>query len=179
MGPQIRTERTVLRLPELRDAPALSRFAGDIDVAKMTSRIPSPYPLISAEIWVLQTRAAWAPGRNTSLTVEMDGELAGGGGVFRRAPDSDWEIGYWIAKPFWGQGLGTEIGRALVEYARTELGAGRVVAGHYADNPASGRILQKLGFEYTGEEPHLFSMARMGRYPCKSMTLDGAKQTAA
>ena len=57
MGPQIRTERTVLRLPELRDAPALSRFAGDIDVAKMTSRIPSPYPLISAEIWVLQTRA--------------------------------------------------------------------------------------------------------------------------
>jgi RimJ/RimL family protein N-acetyltransferase len=54
-----------------------------------------------------------------------------------------------------------------------------VVAGHYADNPASGRILQKLGFEYTGEEPHLFSMARMGRYPCKSMTLDGAKQTAA
>ena len=171
MGPQISSDRALLRLPELRDAPALSLYAGDIDVAKMTSRIPSPYPLISAEIWVLQTRAGWAPGRNTAMTVEMDGELAGGGGVFRRAPESDWEIGYWIAKPFWGQGLGTEIGQALVDYARRDLGAKRMVAGHYADNPASGRILEKLGFEYTGEEPELFSMARMGRFPRKSMTL--------
>lgn len=171
MGPQIRTERLFLRLPELADAPLLSQYCGDLDVAKNTSRIPHPYPVLSAEIWVLTTRAAYRPGGNLMMTAEYEGRLVGGGGVFRRSPDSDWEIGYWLARPVWGRGLGTELGQALVRYARDELGATRIIAGHYADNPASGRILEKLGFEYTGEAPELFSMARMGRYPCKSMTL--------
>ncbi|MBR9825325.1 MAG: GNAT family N-acetyltransferase [Alphaproteobacteria bacterium] len=177
MGPRIETERLLLRLPEMGDAEDLSRFAGDIDIARMTSRIPSPYPLISAEIWILQTRAAWRPAGNTSFTVEQDGKLIGGGGVFKRSARADWEIGYWIAKPFWGRGFGTEIGAALVRYAREQLGAETVIAGHYADNPASGRILEKLGFIYTGDEPNLFSMARMGRAPCKSMRLDQTVST--
>lgn len=169
MGPRIETERLVLRLPEMSDAEDLSRYAGDIDIARMTARIPSPYPLIAAEIWILQTRAAWRPAGDTSFTVEHEGRLIGGGGVFKRSARSDWEIGYWIAKPFWGQGFGTEIGAALMGYARQQLGAETIVAGHYADNPASGRILEKLGFAYTGEVLALFSMARMGKSPCKSM----------
>lgn len=174
MGPRIDTERLMLRLPEMADAENISRYCGEFDVARMTSRIPHPYPVLAAELWVLQTRAAWRPGGNQSLTVEIDGQAAGGGGVFRRTPSSDWEIGYWIARPWWGRGFGTELGQTLIDFARAQLGAERIIAGHYADNPASGKILQKLGFEYTGEEPALFSMARLGRAPCKSMTLDGA-----
>lgn len=172
MGPRIETERLLMRLPELKDAPALSRYAGDYDVAKMTSRIPSPYPELAAELWILQTRAAYRPGSNVTLIVEHEGEVIGSGGVFKRHVDADWEIGYWIAKPVWGKGFGTEIGAAMVRFACDELKARRVIAGHYADNPASGRILEKLGFAYTGEEPALFSIARMGRAPCKSMRWD-------
>jgi len=178
MEPRIETRRLSLRLPEMRDAPDLSRYAGDYDIAKMTSRIPSPYPVLAAETWVLQTRAAWAPGRNISLTVEHEGDLAGGGGIFKRGPEADWEIGYWLAKPFWGRGFGTELGAGLMQYARKQLGADRIVAGHFQDNPASGRILEKLGFVYTGEAPRLFSMARMGRAPCRSMTWDEATGAA-
>ena len=59
MGPRIDTERLMLRLPEMADAENISRYCGEFDVARMTSRIPHPYPVLAAELWVLQTRAAW------------------------------------------------------------------------------------------------------------------------
>jgi RimJ/RimL family protein N-acetyltransferase len=174
MGPRIETARCLLRLPELDDAPAVSKYCGDYDVAKNTARIPHPYPGLAAEMWVLITRASWKPQGNQSLTVEHDGAVIGGGGVFRRRPDADWEIGYWIGKPWWGRGFATEIGQALVELGTKTLGADRLIAGHYDDNPASGRVLEKLGFRYTGEAEHLFAMARMGKARSLDMVLEAA-----
>lgn len=174
MGPRIETARCLLRLPELDDAPAISRYCGEYDVAKNTARIPHPYPSLGAEMWVLITRAAWTPQGNQSLTVEHEGAVIGGGGVFRRTPNADWEIGYWIGRPWWGQGFATEIGQALVELGTQTLGASRLIAGHYDDNPASGRVLEKLGFGYTGKAEHLFAMARMG----KARSLDMVREAA-
>ncbi|BDX00947.1 GNAT family N-acetyltransferase [Maricaulis maris] len=162
MGPRIETERLVMRLPVLEDASNIATYLGDYDVAKNTARVPHPYPELAAEMWVLMTRAGWQPGGNLSLTVEMAGEAIGGGGVFKRKADADWEIGYWIGKPWWGQGLATELGRGLVDYARNTLGTRRLIAGYYKDNPASGRVLEKLGFTHIGEGVRAFSMARMG-----------------
>ncbi|MDF1767888.1 GNAT family N-acetyltransferase [Maricaulis sp.] len=162
MGPRIETERLLMRLPEMGDAANISTFLGDYDVAKNTARVPHPYPILAAEMWVMTTRASWQPGGNLSLTVEMDGEVVGGGGVFKRTPDADWEIGYWIGKPWWGRGLATELGQGLVDYARDTLGTRRVIAGYYTDNPASGRVLEKLGFQHAGDGVRAFSMARMG-----------------
>ncbi|WP_291845195.1 GNAT family N-acetyltransferase [Maricaulis sp.] len=162
MGPRIETERLVMRLPVLEDAASIATYLGDFDVAKNTARVPHPYPELAAEIWVLTTRASWQPGGNLSLTVVMDGEVIGGGGVFKRKPDADWEIGYWIGKPWWGQGLATELGHGLVDFARDSLGTRRLIAGYYKDNPASGRVLEKLGFVHQGDGVRAFSMARMG-----------------
>jgi RimJ/RimL family protein N-acetyltransferase len=162
MGPRIETERLMMRLPELEDAVNIATYLGDYDVAKNTARVPHPYPALAAEMWVLTTRAGWQPGGNLSLTVELAGEAIGGGGVFKRKADADWEIGYWIGKPWWGQGLATELGRSLVDYARNTLGTRRLIAGYYKDNPASGRVLDKLGFVHVGEGVRAFSMARMG-----------------
>jgi RimJ/RimL family protein N-acetyltransferase len=162
MGPRIETERLLMRLPEMGDAVNISTYLGDYDVAKNTARVPHPYPALAAEMWVLTTRASWQPGGNLSLTVEMDSQVVGGGGVFKRAPGSEWEIGYWIAKPWWGRGLATELGQGLVDYARDTLGTRRVIAGFYKDNPASGRVLEKLGFRHEGDGVRAFSMARMG-----------------
>lgn len=171
MGPQIRTERLLVRLPQISDADSIALYAGDLDIARMTTRIPHPYPRPAAEMWVLMTRAGYAAGGNMALTVEYESKAIGGGGLFRRAPDSDWEIGYWIGKPWWGRGLATELGEGLLAFARDELGTQRVIAGHYDDNPASGRVLEKLGFAYTGRSRAEFSMARMGRATCLDMDL--------
>ncbi|WP_203291221.1 GNAT family N-acetyltransferase [Maricaulis parjimensis] len=174
MGPRIETERCLLRLPEMADAPAVSLYCGDYDVAKNTARIPHPYPALGAEMWVLMTRASWKPQGNQSLTVEHAGEVIGGGGVFKRTPSSQWEIGYWIGKPWWGKGFATEIGQALVDLGTKTLGATRLTAAHADDNPASGRVLEKLGFAYTGETGEHFSMARMGQTRCLAMEWAGA-----
>ena len=69
------------------------------------------------------------------------------------------ELGYWIARPHWGQGYATEAGRAALAIART-LGHRRIVASHFLDNPASGRVLRKLGFEPTGRVVERHSCGR-------------------
>jgi RimJ/RimL family protein N-acetyltransferase len=74
--------------------------------------------------------------------------LAGACGLGRR-PSGAVELGYWIARPFWGRGIATEAGRALIEIART-LGLAQLEASHFIDNPVSARVLGKLGFQSTG-----------------------------
>ena len=140
--------------------------------AKMPSLTAGVEPRSSA--LTISTRAAWTPQGNQSLTVEHEGAVIGGGGVFRRTPNADWEIGYWIGRPWWGQGFATEIGQALVELGTQTLGASRLIAGHYDDNPASGRVLEKLGFGYTGKAEHLFAMARMARVTSLNMVREAA-----
>ena len=76
-----------------------------------------------------------------------------------RANSFSVEMGYWIARPFWGQGYATEAGEAVLRIART-LGYREVVASHFADNPASGRVLEKLGFTPTGRIVPRHSCAR-------------------
>ena len=174
MGPRIETERCLLRLPDIEDAPDVARYCGDYDVAKNTARIPHPYPTLGAEMWVLMTRASWKPQGNQSLTVEHEGAVIGGGGVFKRSAAAEWEIGYWIGKPWWGRGFATEIGQALVDLGTKTLGATTLTAAHADDNPASGRVLEKLGFAYTGKTGEHFSMARMGPTRCLDMVWGGA-----
>ncbi|WP_417488473.1 GNAT family N-acetyltransferase [Maricaulis sp.] len=176
MGPRIETGRLLLRPPEMSDAPDIARHAGEYDIAKMTMLIPHPYPVPAAEMWVLMRRAGWAGSANRHLIVQTreadGGEMWGMAGVFRRSRDSEWEIGYWIAKPFWGRGLATEAGQALIDYARNELAAPVVTAGHYDDNPASGRVLEKLGFRYTGKACEEFSLGRLAKANCLGMRMD-------
>ena len=176
MGPQIETPRLTLRQPEMRDAPFIARYAGDYDIASMTAFVPHPYPVPAAEIWVLIRNIASKTSLNAHLIIDIksdDGVQMGGmAGIFKRTKDSDWEIGYWIAKPFWGHGYATEAGQALIDYARTGLKVDRLIAGHYDDNPASGRVLEKLGFRYTGKACEQFSMGRMAKANCLDMALD-------
>lgn len=176
MGPRIETERLLLRPPEMRDAPEIARYAGDYDIAKMTKLIPHPYPVPAAEMWVLMRRAGWGKSASRHLIVQTreadGGRMCGMAGIFRRSPESEWEIGYWIAKHYWGRGLATEAGQALIDYARHELAASVVTAGHYDDNPASGRVLEKLGFRYTGEACEQFCLGRLARANCLGMTMD-------
>ncbi len=82
------------------------------------------------------------------------------------AEDATWEIGYWYGMPYWGLGYASEAARALMDWARDQLGAKVFVAGHFADNPASGNVLRKLGFVRTGSQD-LFGLARQGTSPAE------------
>ncbi|SDR72036.1 GNAT family N-acetyltransferase [Erythrobacter sp. HL-111] len=93
------------------------------------------------------------------------------------------ELGYWIARPFWGQGFATEAGRAVVGIARV-LGHRELESSHFLDNPASGRVLRKLGFEPTGRIVQRHSCARgqeveAAEYRLRLVASEGERQRAA
>ena len=147
----IRTERLVLRPPEPGDAPCIHRLIGDWQVARMTANVPHPYEADMAEDWIAKAARQLAAGEACQLAV-IDPE-AGGlvGGVGLDLDDRATPIlGYWIGRPYWGRGYATEAVCALVAIGFDALGAARIDATVLPANPASARVLGKLGFVRTG-----------------------------
>lgn len=146
--PTIETRRLVLREPRLADAPRLAQLI-DYDVARMTTRMPWPYSAEDAEAFVVQVQMQDRRKDNTfAITLENEG-LVGVLGFFL-TPEDRTEVGYWIAPAYWGRGLASEALMGALSWASRDWRKRLVVAGHFADNPASGRVLCKAGFLYTG-----------------------------
>lgn len=82
-----------------------------------------------------------------------------------RRDDGTRELGYWLAPDRWNRGYATEAGRAVIDMARHALGLDRIVARHHLDNPASGRVLAKLGFREAGRG-RVHSLARGAEVAC-------------
>lgn len=180
MRDEIKTERLVLRQLTLDDAPAISKLGSDKDISRMTGSFPYPFPLLSAEFKVMHMRAQNRRSLAYPYAITIDGgELMGICDLFRRAPDDALEIGYWLGKPYWGQGYSTEAAKGLMAEARDCLGVNGLIAGAFSDNPASIRVLQKLGFELTDEEEMYFSMGRMKKAHSLSLRLDFETQQRA
>jgi RimJ/RimL family protein N-acetyltransferase len=142
------TERLVLRPPDLADAPAIQQLAGAREVALNTLLIPHPYPEGAAEAWLGRPRS-----ENDNvfiLTLRGSGEIVGVMGLHVDPDHKRAEIGYWIGVPYWNRGYATEAARAVVRFAFEELGLNRVFAEVFARNPASARVLQKVGMRHEG-----------------------------
>jgi ribosomal-protein-alanine N-acetyltransferase len=150
--PTLFTERLVLRPFTLADAPDVQRLAGAREVAEMTANIPHPYEDGMAEEWISTHQERFERGEALTLAItrRSDGALVGAIGLVMRAQDARAELGYWIGVPYWGQGYCTEAARALVEYAFEHLGLHRIHATHLKRNPASGRVMQKIGMACEG-----------------------------
>jgi RimJ/RimL family protein N-acetyltransferase len=144
-----RTPRLTLRPGWPEDAPALARAIAHEQVAFKLSRLPWPYGLEHAQDWLGRPPL---PDNHAFLIFAHDGrdrpELVGGMGLHPWGDDL--ELGYWLTPAAWGRGYATEAGRAVVGIARYALGRSRLVSRHFVDNPASGRVLRKLGFHETG-----------------------------
>lgn len=164
----IQTQRLRLRTPVASDAAAIAALASDFDVLKMTARMPHPYLRIDAEGFI--SRAAQSASfDNQTLVIEHQSEgPIGSIGLFSSEMGQP-EIGYWIGKPYWGQGLATEALCGLQGWAKAVQGRRYLTAGHFADNPKSGQVLIKAGFLYTGEVRTLFSQARGAAVPSRMM----------
>jgi ribosomal-protein-alanine N-acetyltransferase len=142
----ITTQRLVLRAIEPRDAARISLLAGDFDVASMTGTIPYPYSEQMAADWI---ESALGGEEGVVLAVDRAGALIGCVG-YRADDRGGAELGYWFGKPYWGNGYATEAASALITYAFEQGRLGYLTIGHFADNPASARVIAKLGFKQNG-----------------------------
>ncbi len=155
-----RTDRLLLRPGFAEDAAALARAIGDERIVRNLATAPWPFGLAEAEAFLAAPRDPALPSFLMFERTSAAPQLVGACGLGRR-PSGAVELGYWIARPHWGRGLATEAGKALVEIARA-LRLPRLDASHFIDNPASGRVLDKLGFRPTGLSAPRHSCARGG-----------------
>ena len=161
----VRTDRLLLRPGWIEDAPALARaVASDPAIARNTVRIPSPYTIEDAQAFLGLEKEPHAP--SCLIFARTSGALRLVGSVGIHPYEDGMEIGYWIARPYWGLGFATEAGSALLRAARGSLKLDRIHSGHFLDNPASGRVLRKLGFRPTGRVVKRYSVARGGDVDC-------------
>lgn len=153
------TPRLCLRPFAPADAARVSELAGDARIAATTATIPHPYPVAAAEKWIESLQSF--TGRDVVLAItlagtrtpgrELDpaetGHLIGSMGLsLAKQPEhARGELGYWIGVPYWNKGFATEAGRAVLSHAFGRLNLHRVTSSHFTENPASGRVMQKLG----------------------------------
>lgn len=153
-----RTERLLLRPGWAEDAPALARAIADEAIVRNLATAPWPYALADAEAFLAAPRDPALPSFLMFERTDGAPRLVGSCGLGRR-PSGTVELGYWIAREQWNRGFATEGGLALIAIAKA-LGLERLEASWFADNPASGRVLDKLGFAATGLTAPRYSCAR-------------------
>jgi len=164
-----RTDRLLLRPGWAEDAPALHAAIADERVVRNLASAPWPYGLRDAEAFLARPRDPVLPELLVFARTAGPPQLVGACGLGRRHSGAV-ELGYWIARPFWGRGFASEAGAALVEIART-LRLPSLEGSHFLDNPASGRVLEKLGFEPIGIVAPRLSCARGSEAPARLLRL--------
>ena len=153
-----RTARLLLRPGWAEDAPALASAIADEMIVRNLATAPWPYSLRDAEAFLAQPRDPAMPSFLIFERTDGAPNLVGSCGLGRR-PSGAVEMGYWIARAYWGRGYATEASIALIDIART-LGFAQLEGSHFIDNPASGRVLEKLGFRPLGITAPRLSCAR-------------------
>ena len=163
--PTLETARLRLRPFRMTDADDVQRLAGDRAVADTTLNIPHPYEDGFAERWIGNHRDWFELGQQIVFAVVLKAvtaepkeprhlsaaKLIGAIGLLVDRQDERAELGYWIGKPYWSHGYCTEAAHAVVGFGFEQLGLNRIYAHHFVRNPASGRVLQKLGMAHEGQ----------------------------
>jgi RimJ/RimL family protein N-acetyltransferase len=168
ISPVIATERLLLRGPVRNDAKTIASLAGDIAVAGQTCVLPHPFHDRHAEAAVERAYGLdWT--REAQFAIEHRHFGVVGMLAFRTNRLGRPELGGWIGRPFWNRGYATEAVRGALKWVKRDWRKKLVVAGHFADNPASGQVLCKAGFLYTGDVELKSSRARGREVPTRMM----------
>ncbi len=152
---QLATRRLVLRALTEADAPRIQECCSPREMARMMLRVPHPYSPEAAIEFIRGARTRWEKGEAYAFVGQ---ELVGGRivscvGLDLAVEHHHAELGYWVAPECWGAGYATEAGSAMLRFGFERLKLRRVHAGFYTHNPASGRVLEKLGFRHEGVRP--------------------------
>jgi RimJ/RimL family protein N-acetyltransferase len=159
-----RTKRLLLRPGWLEDSHALANAIGDEAVVRNLARVPWPYGESDAAAFLSRDRDPRLPEFLAFSRTRGTPRLVGGCGI-AHDQDGQLELGYWIARPYWGLGFATEATRAVMKIARA-TGLSGIGAGHFIDNPASGNVLRKIGFRPTGRIEERYSTGRREAVAC-------------
>ena len=145
--PILTTARLELRPFCLDDAACVQRLAGDRAIADTTLNVPHPYPDGIAEAWIDTLALGYRAGTLSAFAIvrREDEELVGAMSLKLDRELDKGELGYWVGRPFWNAGFATEAAEAVLEYGFESLGLNRIVARHFVRNPASGRVMEKIG----------------------------------
>jgi RimJ/RimL family protein N-acetyltransferase len=161
----LQTKRLILRPWREEDAEALYTYARDPEVGPPAGWLPHTSIENSREI----IRTVLSAPETYAVCLKENGRPIGSVGFHRNdlaEDDDEYELGYWIGKPFWGQGLIPEASREMLRYAFEDLGMSRIWCGHYDGNVKSRRVQEKLGFVYhhttEGIEVSLLGEIRIG-----------------
>jgi RimJ/RimL family protein N-acetyltransferase len=144
--PVLETKRLALRAPRLKDAKTVAALANDRRIAENTARIPHPYKTADAQEFI--AGANKPGGEGVFLITLHDETVIGACGIMLREQTP--ELGYWLGVNHWGKGYATEALHAVIDYAFTDLAHDELQAGSRVTNPASRRVLEKCGFQWTG-----------------------------
>jgi ribosomal-protein-alanine N-acetyltransferase len=145
----LHTPRLTLRRFQRSDAAPMLPLIGDFAIADTTARIPHPYTQEDADAFLSMLEAN--PSKPIAcITFTATGQLIGAVGLEPDTHNNRAELGYWIGRPFWNQGYATEAARAMLAHAFTALSFNKVNAHHVTRNPASGRVLEKIGMRREG-----------------------------
>lgn len=168
--PVLETERLLLRPPESRDAPYFADALNDLSVARNMVAVPHPFTQLDAEAFIANCIARRAKGEAYTFAIVQKGTGRAIGCITLTLTDGVYKLNYWLARPFWNKGYASEAARKMLGFAFHALKADRVMASWFADNPASGNVLMKLGFEPV-EVYRRESLARGGFVICNRTQL--------
>ena len=145
--PRLQTARLILRPFELLDAPEVQKLAGAREIASVTLNIPYPYENGMAEEWISSHQERFEQGRlvNFAIVEKETTQLCGAIGLNVNSQKYKAELGYWIGVSYWGRGYCTEAAKATIAYGFKNVGLHRIYSSHFRRNPASGRVMQKIG----------------------------------
>lgn len=143
---RLQTDRLLLRPPERGDASTLIALLGDYDVSKNLGNVAHPYTEAHARDFYARMDDGRAKGEVWPFAVTRKADSAYIGGVGLRLEHGAFELGYWLGKPYWARGYASEAAHGVLEFAFHDLKARNVWAWWFHDNPASGHVLEKLGF---------------------------------
>ena len=143
--PVLATARLVLRAPRRSDVNAIAILVNDRRIAANTAHIPHPYAVEDAEQFIAAVNKREG---EACFVVTLDGAPIGICSVDLREDGP--ELGYWLGVAYWGRGSATEAVRALIDHAFGDLEHEMLISGARVNNPASRRVLEKCGFQWTG-----------------------------
>jgi [ribosomal protein S5]-alanine N-acetyltransferase len=146
----VRTARLTLRPFLEEDAARVLAIQSNWAVMRMLRAATCPATLQSTRDWLAGHEGEWRGGTAYRFAVVLEGEVIGCADVDEIA-NGRGDLGYWLDEAAWGRGLASEAAGAVVAFAFDNLGLNGLDSGHANDNPASGKVLRKLGFRCLGE----------------------------